>query len=275
MPKKLSKNDITFYQENGYLFPIRVLPPDEAAGLRWRMEAFEAEHPTETKRAFGTKTHLLFPWLHDLVRHPVILDAVEDVIGPNILCWASGFFTKNPHDTAYVSWHQDSTYWGLEPLDIITAWVAFSPSVRANGCMRVIPKSHGWGQLGHTDTFAEGNLLSRGQEIAVEVDEAQAVDIELQPGEMSLHHVLIAHGSEPNRSDMRRIGFTIRYIPTYVRQRGPRTTATLVRGVDTYGNFDHEPRPKADYDADAVAYHAEVLNRLTPILYDGVAKPAR
>ena len=123
------------------------------------------------------------------------------MIGPDILCWSTGFFTKNARDPSYVSWHQDSTYWGLEPPDIVTAWVALSDSTLANGAMRVIPGTHLMDQLAHHDTFAPDNLLSRGQEIAVEVDEREAVALELRAGEMSLHHVRLIHGSDPNPSD--------------------------------------------------------------------------
>ena len=137
-----------------------------------------------------------------------------------------------------MSWHQDSTYWGLEPADIVTAWVALSDSTIENGAMRVIPGSHLQEQFPHRDTFAPDNLLSRGQEIMVDVDDRQAVTLELAAGEMSLHHVRLIHGSEPNPSGQRRIGFAIRYIPTYVRQvAGSHDTATLVRGVDRYREF--------------------------------------
>ena len=167
-----------------------------------------------------------------------MLDAVEQVIGPNILVWGSSFFIKEPQNPSFVSWHQDSTYWGLEPADIVTAWVALSESIHENGAMRVIPGSHKLDQAPHRDTFAADNLLSRGQEIMVEVDESKAVELRLQPGEMSLHHVRLIHGSEPNPSTKRRIGFAIRYVPTYVRQAaGLRDSATLVRGVDRVPPF--------------------------------------
>ena len=122
------------------------------------------------------------------------------MIGPDILCWSSTFFIKEAHDPGFVSWHQDSTYWGLDPADIVTAWVALSESMAENGAMRVIPDTQTLEQIAHRDTFAADNLLTRGQEIAVEVDETKAVMLELQPGEMSLHHVRLIHGSDPNPS---------------------------------------------------------------------------
>jgi chlorinating enzyme len=219
------------------------------------------------------KPHLLFTWANELIRHPVILDAVEDILGPNLLVWSSSFFIKDAHDPGYVSWHQDSTYWGLSHPDVVTAWIALSKSVVENGCMRVIPGTHLKDQLPHKDTFAENNLLTRGQEVQVVVNPDEAVDIELQPGEFSLHHVRLVHGSDPNNSEHRRIGYAVRYIPTYVRQtEGPRDCATLVRGVDNYHHFDLEPTPKADLDPDAVAYHQRVTEEAAKILYRGTDK---
>jgi ectoine hydroxylase-related dioxygenase (phytanoyl-CoA dioxygenase family) len=213
------------------------------------------------------KSHLLFTWLDELIRHPAILDAVEDVIGRNILCWSSSFFIKEPHDPGFVSWHQDSTYWGLDPADIITAWVALSESSSENGAMRVIPDSQKLEQIPHRDTFAADNLLTRGQEIAVEVDEAKAVMLALQPGEMSLHHVRLIHGSEPNPSDKRRIGFAIRYLPTHVRQIvGTRDSATLARGVDAFHNFEPEGRPDEELSDAALAVHARVTGEQQKVM---------
>src|SRR5262249_5879183 len=154
----------------------------------------------------------------DLVRHPRILDAVEDLYGPDILCWTTNFFIKEKANPAFVSWHQDSTYWGLSQPDVVTACVAFTRANAGNGAMEVIPGSHKLDQIPHRDTFAKHTLLTRGQEIAVEVDHSQPVRLDLEPGEISLHHVRLVHGSPPNTSDHRRIGFAIRYIPTYLPQ---------------------------------------------------------
>lgn len=271
MGKVLTESEIAGYRQNGYHFPIRVLAPETAREYRQRLEAWEAANGP-CRGVYRHKPHLLFTWLQELIRTPAILDAVEDVIGPNILCWSSSFFIKDPHTEDYVSWHQDATYWGLSGPDVVTAWVALTESSPRNGHMRVIPGSHR-AQVPHLDTFAEHNLLSRGQEIAVEVDEAEAVDIVLAPGEMSLHHVLIFHASGPNRSDDRRIGFAIRYIPTHIRQVvGARDYATLVRGVDTYGHFDLEPRPARDWDPVLVALHREISDRQAKVLFRGTHK---
>ncbi len=215
---RLSEAQIRQYHERGYLCPIRVLSAEQAVACRQRLEAAEAANGGPFKGAMKQKPHLLFTFLDELVRQPAVLDAVEGVLGPNILCWASGFFTKEAHDPSFVTWHQDLTYWGLEPADIVSAWIALAPSTPESGCMRVIPGSHKQDVIPHRETFAAHNLLSRGQEIQVEVDPAQAVDLVLEPGQMSLHHVKLIHGSEANRSDDRRIGFVVRYVPTYVRQ---------------------------------------------------------
>ena len=267
--KSLSDQDVRRYRELGYLAPIRVLTTAEAEDLRHRLEAFETNGGA-MHGALRHKSHLLFTWLNELIRHPRILDAVEDIVGPDILCLGSSFFIKEPRNAAYVSWHQDSTYWGLEPPDIVTAWVAFSDSDAANGAMRVIPRSHTHDQAPHRDTFAADNLLSRGQEIMVDVDEREAAMLELAAGEMSLHHVRLIHGSDPNPSDRRRIGFAIRYIPTYVRQvAGSHDTATLVRGVDRYHHFEEERRPDADLSPDAIAYHAQITGAFSQLLMRG------
>lgn len=276
MGRLLSAAEVRAYEENGFLFPIRVMSEEEALAYRRRLEAAEASGDPEIGRYLRTKAHLVFTWCDELVRHPKILDAVEDVIGPDILCWSSGFFNKEAKDPAYVSWHQDLTYWGLEPADIVTAWLALSPATPESGCMKFWPGSHKFDILPHQDTFAEKNLLSRGQEIRVEVDETNIVFDELRPGEMSLHHVKLVHGSEPNRSNDRRIGFVIRYVPTRVRQVVGRTdSATLVRGVDRYGHFEPERRPTADLEPEAVAHYREVMDRLNRVLYRGTEKGER
>lgn len=268
-PRILSPVQVEAYHRDGYVFPLRALSTEDALVYRGKLEAAESRQGP-LKGPVRNKPHLLFTWCAELIRHPTILDAVADVLGPDLLVWSSSFFIKDGHSAGYVSWHQDATYWGLSHPDVLTAWVALSVSHRPNGCMRVIPGSHLVDQIPHRDTFAEHNLLSRGQEIAVEVDEAKAVDIVLQPGEFSLHHVRIVHGSEPNRADYRRIGYAIRYLPTYVRQTaGPRDTATLVRGTDRYGHFEHEPAPASDLDPAAVEYHRRVTEQALGILYRG------
>jgi len=262
----LSAHAVTFYQEYGYYSPVRVMSVEQATALRAQLEAHEAIYG-KLRGPLRHKSHLLFTWLDALIREPAILDAVESLIGPNILAWGSSFFVKEQQDSSYVSWHQDSTYWGLDPADIVTAWVALSESTEENGAMRVIPGTHKLDQVPHRDTFAAGNLLSRGQEIEVDVDAAQAQTLVLRPGEMSLHHVRLIHGSEPNPSNKRRIGFAIRYLPTHVRQVvGTHDSAMLVRGVDTYHNFEPERQPDADFSPAAREFHAQITGGHQQIL---------
>jgi non-haem Fe2+, alpha-ketoglutarate-dependent halogenase len=272
MTRLLAPEAVRRYHSEGIHFPVRVLSGVEAVHYRRCLEAHEQRTGAPLQGNWRHKVHLLFTWADELVHHPKILDAVEDVIGPDILCWTTNFFIKEPDHKAFVSWHQDSTYWGLQPDDVVTAWVAFTPSTRENGCMQVIPGSHKIDQLPHVDTFHRDNLLSRGQEIAVEVDRSKAVQVTLQPGEMSLHHIKLVHGSEPNRSGDRRIGLAIRYIPTSVRQTKVPDSAMLVRGVDRYGHFDPEPCPRRDLDEAALAAHAEAVGRQVKALYQGTGK---
>jgi ectoine hydroxylase-related dioxygenase (phytanoyl-CoA dioxygenase family) len=274
MTKVLSGAEVAAYERDGYHFPVRVMSAEDAQRYRAALETHEAKAGQPLQGNWRHKSHLLFTWVDELVHHPRILDAVEDVIGPDILCWTTNFFIKEANSPGFVSWHQDSTYWGLDPDDVITAWVALTEVTAENGYMQVIPRSHTVDQLPHVDTFHKDNLLSRGQEIAVEVDKSKAVGLALQPGEMSLHHIKVVHGSDANRSNDRRIGLAIRYIPTYVRQTKVRDAAVLVRGTDRYGHFDYEPRPRTDLDEAALAAHADSVSRQVKALYAGTEKTA-
>ena len=268
----LTPQQVARFQRDGCIFPFRVLSSEQAAHYRHCLEEHEAIAGQPLQSNLRHKTHLLFRWADELVHNDAILDAVSDLIGPDLLCWTSTFFIKEPTSPGFVSWHQDSTYWGLAPDDVVTAWVAFTDSTPQTGYMQFIPGTHKIEQLPHLDTFHRDNLLSRGQEIAVEVDKAKAVGIGLEAGEMSLHHIKLVHGSEPNQGSDRRIGFAIRYIPTYVRQTKVRDSAMLVRGVDQFHHFDDEPRPRADLDAAALAAHADAVGRQVKALYQGTDK---
>lgn len=257
------------YEENGYFFPIRVFGTREGEIYReayldyiaQKKEELNTLAPREHYRVLS-ETHTFLPWVYAIASNPAVLDSVEQLIGPNILMWSSRWFSKMPGDKTYVSWHQDATYWGLSPLKIATAWIALSESVAENGCMRVIPQTHKMALLPQIETYAPDNALTRGQEIAVEVDENRAVDIVLSPGEMSLHHVLIVHGSKPNTSDKPRIGIAIRYVAPEVKQQGERAVAMLVRGKDDYGNFDLIGAPEFNAAERGQKTQAEAVNRM-------------
>jgi len=259
MPKILSEAQVQQYRSKGFVCPIDALSAEEANRFLARMEDLESREPNLWARS-KIKPHLLMMWLNDLMRNSNVLDAVEDVLGPDIMAWATGHFDKKPHDPSFVSWHQDGTYWGLSEPSVVTAWIALTPSNRNNGCMRVIPGSHHQGQLPHRDTDDKNNLLSRGQDVEVRVDEGDAVDLELRPGQISLHHTMLIHGSKPNFSDTRRLGITIRYVAAHVSQTsGYKDSATLVRGTDKYRNFVAEPRPSRDFDPDAVEFYEAMV----------------
>jgi hypothetical protein len=239
-----------------------------------KLEEYEAASGGPIQGEMRHRSHVLFSWIDEMIRHPRILDAIEDVLGPNLLCWNTSFFIKEARDPGFVSWHQDATYWGLSSSDVATAWVAMSPANKVSGCMKFVAGTH-LKQVAHEDTFDKNNLLTRGQEIAVEVDESHAVHVELKPGQASLHHVLLFHGSEPNRSDERRIGLAIRYIPTHLKQAvGSRDWATLVRGKDTHRNFEPAHVPKCDLEPEALEFHRMVSEEQVRVLYRGTGKTA-
>jgi len=276
MPKILTQAQAETYTQDGYASSIRVMPEEEAADFHRRFLAYEEANGGWYELSKGQKLYLLQTWAADLVRHPKVLDAVEDVLGPDFLCWGQSLFVKEPHDPGFVSWHQDSTYWGLSKPDVVTAWIALSPATELSGCMKVVPGSQTWEQIEHIDTLDKHNLLTRGQEIAVEVNEEDGVLMPLQPGELSLHNVRLVHGSAPNQSDYRRIGVAIRYIAPHVKQTmAEKDSAWLVRGKDAYGYFIHETPPQADMDDAALAEHKRILALRQGVLYKGVAaKPA-
>ncbi len=272
MGKVLTAAEVGDYNARGYHFPVDVLSASEVRAFRAKLEDYEKKSGGPISGPVRHRCHVLFPFINDMVRHPRILDAVEDVLGPNIHCWNTSFFIKEARDPGFVSWHQDATYWGLSTPDVMTVWIAFSPANRVSGCMKFVAGSHKT-QVSHKDTFHKDNLLTRGQEIAVDVDEKDAVLVEMTPGQASLHHVLLFHGSEPNRSDDRRIGLAIRYMPTHVKQAvGMRDWATLVRGVDSHKNFEPEPRPVSDMHPDALAFHTMVSEEQVKVLYRGTDK---
>ena len=271
MPGHLSAEAVARYERDGFYFPLRVIPAAEARAIRSDVEAAERHLAAQGER-LRHRPHLLVTALDRLIRNETVLDAVEDLLGPNLLCWTSLFFTKDARDPAFVSMHQDSTYWGLSSLEVVTAWIALSPSTVESGAMQFAPGTHKLDQIAHRDTFQEHNMLTRGQIVEHEVDEDEAVDVVLQPGEASLHHVRLIHGSGPNNSGDRRIGFAIRYIPTHVKNVVGRDFAALVRGVDEYGYFDAERRPERDLEPEALAAYEAANASHNAVLYAGAAQ---
>ena len=253
MPKVLTEAQIEAFHRDGAISPIRILSADAAAECLRRFDELEASLDGEVQSRYRIKAHLPFPWLTELIHHPVLLDAVEDLVGPDILIWGSSFFTKPALDPRFVSWHQDSTYYGLEPPESITAWLAFSPSTGEAGCLKFIPGSHkGPAILPHTETDDPNNILSRGQTVE-DVDESIAIEMPLEPGQISIHHNKTIHGSLPNNADTPRIGFAIHFATPDMRQtQFENATASLARGEDTYGHWLPDPVAKHDLDADCL-----------------------
>jgi chlorinating enzyme len=272
-PQPMANRDIADrFARDGYVFPVDVLSPDQAAAYRRDLEALEQQTRGDT---LGNKNqlnypHVIFRFAHEIVTHPKILDAVEALLGPDILVWGSTFFVKDPHTESFVSWHQDLRYWGLDSDAEVSAWVALSPVMEANGCMRFVPGSHEGELLPHRDTFEDDNVLTRGQEAAVEIKEEDTVHVPLEPGQASFHHGKLLHASGANHSDERRVGFAINYISTSVRQTvAHEDFAMLVRGEDRHGHFQLVPPPSADLSEDAMAWHHHILTAQNEALYDG------
>ena len=213
----LSRQRLEQYERDGIVFPVRVLSAGEAADFRGALESVAGNCGSATlKRLDGL--HLFFGWAYRLVTHDALLNAVEDVLGGDILIDGTLVFYKPPRDSGYVSWHQDSVYSGWHLTPSVSAWIALTASHRANGCMRVLPGSHRQGVLDHANARDESNLLFRGERIRA-VDESRAVDVVLRPGEMSLHHSNLVHGSNPNTSDEPRIGFIVRFVTHRIRHQ--------------------------------------------------------
>ena len=252
MPKLLTEAQLRQFREDGYTAPFRAMSADDALACRRRIEAYERQAGHDANRTLKIKGHLAFPWLVELGRNPTVLDAVEDVIGPNILLFGASIFAKDGRDPRYVSWHQDSAYFGLTPHEEVTAWIGFTASRPESGCLRVLPKSHLGPDLHHVETHAKDNMLARGQTIEG-IDDRAGAELVLEAGEFSLHHERTAHASRANTSDDRRIGFAFFYIPTHVCSTMGRRTALLVRGEDRYGHWDPEVVPRHDLDPVAFA----------------------
>lgn len=256
------------YRLDGYVAPLSAISQPEVTVLRAEIANARAKLGEAAGQILRHKPHLVLPSFAALVRDSRVTDVVAELLGDDLLCWTTNLFAKEPQDGMRVSWHQDGTYWGLTSNEVVTAWVALTPSVPENGCLRVIPGSHMWPQQPHRDTYAADNLLTRGQEITVEVDQSQAVDVVLNPGEMSLHHVCIAHASEPNRSPNPRIGVAIRYVAADVAQEGGLVVgATLARGKYRFGHFNLEPEPAMLADEQGLAAHSLALEEASSLLH--------
>ena len=261
MSFQLNADAIERFNVQGYYSPVQVYDETETAELRRQLEVVERRFGPAKARSYITDMHLIASWAWEVVHDPRIVEPIASVLGPNVLLWSLNWFIKEPQDRKFVSYHQDATYWGLEPHDVVTAWVALSDASEATGPMKFVPGSHREDVREHEDTFGENNLLSRGQVIAGEIDEENVALAPLKAGEMSLHHVRLIHGSTPNQTTDRRIGMVLRYCATHVTQTKLRDTAVLVRGEDEYGNFDLLPKPKIEFGEEELARQKDALRR--------------
>ncbi len=264
------------YWEDGFLFPLSVFSEQEASEIRAEFEGIErdwrdADLPLPLNTYKRVNAHLVMPMAARIALDARVLDVVQGVLGPDIMVWSAEFFVKEPHTKHTVGMHQDLTYWGMgETPDQVTAWIALSPATVESGCMDFVRESHKNPILPHNDTYSETNLLSRGQEIAVEVADEDKTHIELKPGQMSLHHGLTIHGSGPNRSDDRRIGLAIRYLNPNARQLvAERDYAMPARGRDAQGNFVHVEPPNGLFSNEALTLYEQVRQDQSKALAQG------
>ncbi len=267
MKHQLTENQTADYHRDGFLSPIEVFTKSEVASLRTNFENFENHFGGIDKAAtVRTDLHLLQNWAWSVVTNPRIVIPITQVLGPNILLWSTQWFIKEPGDQKIVSFHQDANYWGLEPHDVTTAWLALSDASIETGPMNFVRGSHLEELYGHTNTFAENNLLSRGQEINRTIDKNLCKLAPLRTGEMSLHHIRTIHNSGPNNSKDRRIGMVLRYCATHVRQTKGSDTAVLVAGQDDYQNFLLLDRPQQDYGEKESKVHRDAIQKLNKII---------
>ncbi len=247
------------YERDGYVTGLPLLTREQALAYRRAMEAVEAEHGA---LHYLSKMHTLLDFTAEIATNERVLDAVEAMLGPDILLYDVTFIVKEPGSESFVSWHQDLTYWGLSNDEQVSMWLALSPATEESGCMRMVPGSHKYGMMKHEDLRDARNVLHRGQSVQG-VDEQQAVLCPLQPGEASFHHGWTLHASMPNRSNDRRIGLNVQYINPSARQTlSPNATATLVRGEDRYGYYEPDVFASGRMLPDDVARHAVLEKKM-------------
>lgn len=272
----LSDAEIAAYHRDGFLCPIDVLSPSEAAENRAALEALESGYtgklPKPVSKYLRMNAHIASDVPLRIAADPRVLDRVESILGPDIMLWSCEYFIKEAKTTKIVTWHQDLTYWGMDGSDHeVTAWAALSPATAQSGCMKFVPGSHRRQIVPHSDTFAEDNMLSRGQEIAVDVDEADAVHAALQPGQMSLHHGRLFHASGPNKTDDRRIGLVMRFIRPDTPATGKsKDCAMLLRGLDRHGTRFNVTPPPGSFTPAQLRLYEEVSGVQSEVLATGL-----
>ena len=249
----LTNEQVKHFRDHGFIYPFYAISQDEASDYVERLDTYDAMLGEEAQKQLKIKAHVAAPWIIKLAKNPNILNAVESLIGPDILLFGASVFAKKAQDTRFVSWHQDAAYYGLDPQEEVTCWLGLTDADLENGCMRVIPGSHLAPDAEHEETYDAQNLLGRGQTIHG-VDESKAAYMPVKAGEFSIHHERTWHASSPNPSDRRRVGIAFFYIPANTRSIIGRRTATLVRGEDKYNHWDQEPMPQHDLDPACMAF---------------------
>ena len=268
MPQ-LTKEQIDVYNSDGFITPLDIYTPKEAAALRQELEDLEALHPDAVVGRNRNNVHYVTTLFDKIAHNPNILDAVESLIGRDILVGGTTLFVKEPEQRGFISWHQDARYIGLEPENWVTAWLALSDVTTENGCMYMWPGSHLEGAREHLDTYDEENLLTRGQTVQ-NVPEAETIPIVLEAGQLSLHHPWVVHGSGHNSSKSRRIGFAIQsYIGANVGSIYGKIFVQQARGSDRYGYHQHTPRPSSLMAKSDVKFRDEANEALKTIFYRG------
>jgi len=261
----VTAEQVALYRQHGYLFPFPALSPDEVAECRAGLERFEqwlGTPVTDADRKWRSAGYILLPWVDRLIRHQSVLDAVESLIGPEILVYTSTFFIKEPNSPVFAAWHQDATYFGLTPHEHVTAWVALTDATAEAGCMEVVSSRGAPRQLRHAALGLANSINGGGQAIVEGFDEEAAVAMELPAGSFSLHHTLCRHRSAPNRASHRRVGLGISYIPAYARTIGSyRLSALLVRGRDTGAHFDLLSSPECELGPSEIERHERAYRR--------------
>ena len=256
MPKRLTLAQVENYRRDGFISPVRMISAEAAADTRRALEAMEESQGGALRGTVRTKLYLRFPWAYALGTHPAILDVVEDLIGPDILLYQNTVWAKSADESSYVSFHQDNTYFGHTPCEVVSVWLALTPSKPESGSMRFLAGSHRLGQLPVRYEVEQRNMLSSGQRVDADLSGFTAVPTSLEPGEASLHHGLLVHGSPPNTAIERRIGVTFVYHSPALTQVGAlKTSALLVRGQDRYGYFELEQPPLSADDPATIMRH--------------------
>jgi len=256
---------IAQWKHDGFLSPFPLLDGQELTACQHGVARYEAwlGSPINADANFKWRSmpYLLMPWAAKLARDPRILDKVEGLLGPDILIFTSTFFIKEPHSPTIAAWHQDSTYYGLEPKEEVAVWVALTEASEQAGCMDALSFRGKPRQLSHVSRVVENSVNRASQVITEPLDEGTPVAMPLKAGWFSMHHGLCPHRSGPNTSSHRRIGLGFNYIPTNARPSGSiRQAALLVRGTDRYRHFEAAPWPTEELGKTEVATHERAMS---------------